>query len=909
MTFRPTDDVLDSMENSQQGLDTSNQYNQASSESISDDLNGWNWSKIFSNPDAESDGWNVGGGVSVDLSSQVEEVKAPDLSELLNSDADNKNANKVESNGNNPVDGGSEDFTVDLSEIGNNKWELSWEKDWQIVWSEVASESEWTKLDEFVDSGKMSDKEREQIISWIEWSTHGKMDLLVDNEWKSVVEKYRKIYRIVFRWGVFIFVTILGVIWWIMVQVKANQSGSIKLVWDDTIGNMSSWGDSFSDKVLSSQISKDRGIESIVSYGSGSLNDRSLKSKSNLIKYKWIVLPQLVYLNFNSGDFISLDKFANKETNRKDIENMIEILIMNNEIYQRTLSLPNAVDSRWQWRTFAWWLIDGFGLWCVRSAKIGDFVCDKFLERFYKYGKYYDLSRYSSDVLILARELKNQNKDVKPICDMVKEYVWHSWITSADDVFKSVMSLCTADDSSYYSKMVKFIDIDNSLRQPELLDKTFDDPDLNAYKLLSAQQIVSRTLKNSSINENFIKSYLTFAQNLINKDGWTNKYLEPIYKDMLYVFNKDVLYETLVEKGKESIVKSKLDSLNHGNDVFGYVSLISQLTTPEIVQYEEFVGGTWDEYTLDDVFEKYYEMKDRLQIRKAINLSDTDMQVQTEITSDIINRVTEWLTLKATLLLHKEKNVLYVKSINISNQPSLSETLNIHAKDGKVNFNEMLWYIDQQISFWYKDPKEIQVEFNLCSELENRGDVEVYGCDDSSIILYKWDIEYAFTLVNWIYESFAISDSELDSVLKEKLSTVMSSKENTPLIIQSIIDYELEAPEDADLDKKLEIVDQFRIHLKLVPTVSSIEWEDEVFMVDFSMWNFNFRAHYNINTHLLTKISYVACEKTLEIRNLTIELSTNNDQLVEIINNPRMFFANANPAAYRKYQTMCNKNQ
>jgi hypothetical protein len=41
------------------------------------------------------------------------------------------------------------------------------------------------------------------------------------------------------------------------------------------------------------------------------------------------------------------------------------------------------------------------------------------------------------------------------------------------------------------------------------------------------------------------------------------------------------------------------------------------------------------------VFEKYYEMKDRLQIRKAINLSDTDMQVQTEITSDIINRVTE----------------------------------------------------------------------------------------------------------------------------------------------------------------------------------------------------------------------------------------------------------------------------
>jgi hypothetical protein len=44
----------------------------------------------------------------------------------------------------------------------------------------------------------------------------------------------------------------------------------------------------------------------------------------------------------------------------------------------------------------------------------------------------------------------------------------------------------------------------------------------------------------------------------------------------------------------------------------------------------------------------------------------------------------------------------------------------------------------------------------------------------------------------------------------------------------------------------------------------------------------------------------------LEIRNLTIEVSSNNeDQLIEILNNPRIFFANANPAAYRKYQRMC----
>ena len=64
-----------------------------------------------------------------------------------------------------------------------------------------------------------------------------------------------------------------------------------------------------------------------------------------------------------------------------------------------------------------------------------------------------------------------------------------------------------------------------------------------------------------------------------------------------------------------------------------------------------------------------------------------------------------------------------------------------------------------------------------------------------------------------------------------------------------------------------------------------------------------------MDTHILTKISYVACDKTLEIRNLTIELSVNNSsQLTELLNNPRMFFANANSAAYRKYQRMCEQN-
>jgi hypothetical protein len=81
-----------------------------------------------------------------------------------------------------------------------------------------------------------------------------------------------------------------------------------------------------------------------------------------------------------------------------------------------------------------------------------------------------------------------------------------------------------------------------------LSDKVFDDADLNAYKLLSAQQSVYKILEGTSINENYIKSYLSYVQNLINKDGGKGRYLSPIYKDILYVFNNDELNKKLMLK-------------------------------------------------------------------------------------------------------------------------------------------------------------------------------------------------------------------------------------------------------------------------------------------------------------------------------------------------------------------------
>ena len=50
--------------------------------------------------------------------------------------------------------------------------------------------------------------------------------------------------------------------------------------------------------------------------------------------------------------------------------------------------------------------------------------------------------------------------------------------------------------------------------------------------------------------------------------------------------------------------------------------------------------GNKQDDTLQDVFSKYYYMNDRLKIRRTTELSDTDMQVQTEIYSDDVIKIT-----------------------------------------------------------------------------------------------------------------------------------------------------------------------------------------------------------------------------------------------------------------------------
>ena len=908
MTFRPSEDVLDQIS------------------STTPDNAGWvensvqdNWEHFFHVSEDMQD--DTGDSQWMDISqvfiNDAEEVKAPDLSELL------KNSEKISSQSEDSVSAGPNPNGVDTDQAHTNT------SDWQSQWpnldetnksekNETTSQKTNPIADDIYDENKLTDEERREIVWSIEWAIHTDLDLLVNKEWWNIVEKYKKIHYIVFRWGVFWLASLIWIILWVVMQTSFGFSKNNEII--SGAINQSWWtSEQMPDTVLSGL--QNNWVSVVVPYGSAEINGNTFQSKSNLISYDGIVLPQLAHLNYNNK-LISLEDFYNQSVDKEDLKKVLQILVMNNSIYSKTKTLLSPMENRRVGLKFAsWdnedpWLIKWFNLWCLDTHKASDFFCNKFLDIFYENGKYYDLDKYSSEVLTLTTKIRKQHKDISKVCNMINEYVQHTWKWASDNL-NLVMEYCDDDAKNFYKKMINFIDVENSLSQPEISDKVYEDPDLNAYKLLSAQQTVYKIL-NGNINKNYISSYLKFVKALINKDKWTSTYIAPIYKDMTYIFNMDELNDKLLKKGQlSSEIKSQIDSINNGNslDPNGRVSLINLVTTKSIIQTDsDFAEYNIQIFTAKDLFAQYYSMVDKLKIRSENEISDDEIRVQTEIISDKIIAVTWGDPIRATINLYRKDNVLNVSNINIARQPELSEILNIRVEDG-ISFYAMLSYIDDQIWFWYDDgSSKSQEKQTICKALreylwENET-ANINVCEDNNIVISRDNIEYRFSLINGILDSFDVGDSELDLVLKNKLSTLIFSRDNTLSVIKSILDYKLEEKPQDDVENKMQVVDQFRIYMKLIPDVYDIEWKSNEFIVEFVLWEFDLQALYNIDTHMLTNISYIACDKILEIEDFTIQLSADNSSTItELLNNPRIFLVRENRQAYEKYLKMCEKEE
>ncbi|MDR2415334.1 MAG: hypothetical protein LBD75_01635, partial [Candidatus Peribacteria bacterium] len=296
----------------------------------------------------------------------------------------------------------------------------------------------------------------------------------------------------------------------------------------------------------------------IIPYGTVSRTNGYLTSISTLGTYQEVVMPR----NFSLPEtypLFDIVAFQQQQSTSGDINYLINALIKNVGSKEETLPPPQTFTIKEN-------LITNFNLQCVTKPKLFSTICKEFLERFYQQGMFYPLGEYADEMTILM----NAVKDRSPLCNLIYDTTLYQRKTFP--IFDNLISQCSIEQLQRYRQLSNFIEIEQELSNGIISSTIYNTDTLNAYKLLSLQQMLYKSLSAGTLNKSYLTSYLDYSQDLINRNTGNERYLQPLYKDLLYQVNTTILLPklenndiTVLSKTEINQMVNQINLLNKGN--------------------------------------------------------------------------------------------------------------------------------------------------------------------------------------------------------------------------------------------------------------------------------------------------------------------------------------------------------
>ncbi|MCR5411540.1 MAG: hypothetical protein K6E76_00690 [Patescibacteria group bacterium] len=263
------------------------------------------------------------------------------------------------------------------------------------------------------------------------------------------------------------------------------------------------------------------------------------------------------------------------------------------------------------------------------------------------------------------------------------------------------------------------IEINQELKGSIINTKIYNDKDINAYKALSLMKILYKNFADGIYNKTNINNYLTFIQELINKDNYTNEYLAPIYKDLIYVFNKNILQKRIEISKNETFTKTELSTItnkitliNKGDNALGNIGLEKQLTTPNIVNYKKIQEFDNYEVDIESLLNGIFTLKNRL---KIINYIISEDNKNVEIQSELLFQNFPDVKFKAKILLSVQDNTLYVQDITVLESEEITEYLRKQNEMEKSTLPQLLNLLNDNIGLFLTETLS-EEDHKICQE-------------------------------------------------------------------------------------------------------------------------------------------------------------------------------------------------
>jgi hypothetical protein len=709
----------------------------------------------------------------------------------------------------------------------------------------------------------------------------------------NIIKTYKKLHRLLFKHGVFALMGILaiGVVYYLSQQaIKENLSLS------QTSGL--SLAKSFREKQLSQLENADLQVQ--IPYGESETKEGVISTRSNLATYQGVVLPRVFSLPQGSLLF-DLERFAAKQTTSGELMKVIEQLIFSPLL--QTTNLPFSPTL-----TLSDGILTDFNLQCINEQKLSPILCDKFLERFYAEGTFYNIGTDKTSMETLLKSIK----DTEQLCTLMYDTtLYHRMVYPA---FNDLILQCSTSHIQRYRELINFIEVEEELSKGIISLTIYSNKSINAYKLLSAQQILYKSLLAGALNRSTISSYLEYAQELINRNNGNDRYISPLYKDILYRINNGILLPLLETNDNKTISKmeiqqliNQINQLNKGNSALGVVGLEKQLTTAGLIPQREVGAITITNKDIEELLKPILDMKDRLKIQSYQISEERDTVVlQTEIFSTKILEALE-MNLRARVVLYTERDTLYVQSITILNEADVNAFVQHYISTAKISFIQLLNILDENIALYQADVSEART---LCEMMESMYSNILVNCTPTVIELSQKGVDYSFQIENEVLGEVTISDPTLEADIKAMLQNSLINSTTTYSLMQDILNTQLATPEEKYIGEKLIINERMRLYLNASPIINILE--GPVFEVVFTLGEFTLKGTYDVETNTISRIYYVIpmTQETLLIRNFVLPINeANKENLAYFSNNPKTYLRVSNTTAFTKYEAMLQKQK
>lgn len=716
------------------------------------------------------------------------------------------------------------------------------------------------------------------------------MSIYENIEWKDLpwytIMRYKKIYNFVFKYCFFILIIVISIIAFIQLSkntIALNRVDKYPQERQKLLSelNKKKWylnNTDLESKIIQWDLGKDDTLWELFSI-------------NNLIKYKWFVMPRVLHIKLDNT--LKDKSYYKSWYNIDNLETFINDVIFTDyketlEINQENL-LPLTDDS----------IANTFFVSCLESNP--NWLCRQFITNFINTFYVYNLSTDYAGLNKIFNDIK-WTEYIHEFCEWIMKFVSYTHDVGAD--IEWIMSQCWGTLYEEFLSIKSFFGIQQQLSDWYIKSNLSSDPDVNAYKLISYQQILYNNVYEWVINEANFTTYLNYISSLLKKDGS----IDPIYYDITYWINNVFLIPNLnLKKYKlTDNKKSELDwiindiyAMNYGSKLEWHFWLESKITNRELTKL-------WATSIADTIIA--HEQNEMLQLLKNLKWLSYLRVTDEDIKWNII-RINGYLTviwLEDPIFISanfENKNwKLIVDKIWITEYNNLAESLNTLLTQQDYTFVDVYEYINKSIKIYSSANVSTPCEI-ITSKVEWLWTIS--DCTPDRVTIKRDDgISFRFIMKNYNLQNVKISDIKLEETINNYISWIYTNDMTIPKIITNILSYYESTDETPTEEASLNMITALQtISQYLWVEISNIqEQSDGTISIEFILWNISFNGLFNVDTDTLYWLSFA--DKGIKIKKMELILNNNN---VNEINNfkadPLKYIEKYDKSAVTQYQS------